>query len=132
VGWCSATDIMDTALDAATAAVAAMWQVATDNEDVRTPAWANDMNERPELRAKLDEVLRPFVTTLAEKLRENDWDCVDESRYFERFPQEMHGHSDSEHRAWLVEMVVDTEGDQQWVDRLAAFNAKTGAQTSGR
>lgn len=132
MGWCSATEIMDTALDAATAAVAAMWQIATDQEDARTPAWANDVNERPELRAKLDDALRSFVATLAERLRAEDWDCVDESRYFERFPQEMLGHSDSEHRAWLVEIVKDSEGEQRWVDALATFNARMGVQTGGR
>jgi hypothetical protein len=123
---------MDTALDAATAAVAAMWQIATDQEDARTPAWANDVNERPELRAKLDDALRSFVATLAERLRAEDWDCVNESRYFDRFAQEMLGHTDSEHRAWLVEMVKDNDAEQKWLDALAAFNAKTGAQTSGR
>lgn len=132
MGWCSATEIMDTALDAATAAVAAMWQIATDNEDARTPAWANDVNARPELRAKLDDALRPFVTTLAEWLRAEDWDCMNESEYFERFPQEMLGQSDSEHHAWLVEKVKDTDGDPKWLDALNAHTARAGVQTRGR
>lgn len=132
MGWCSATEIMDTALDAATAAVAAMWQVASGNENVRTPAYANDLAAQPALQAKLDNALRPFVTTLAGNLHELDWDCEEESRYFLRFPQEMLGFSDSEYRAWLVERVKDSEGDQQWVAMLGQINAKTGAQTSGR
>ena len=132
MGWCSATEIMDTALDAATAAVAAMWQIATDQEDARTPAWANDVNERPELRAKLDDALRSFVATLAERLRAQDWDCVDESRYFDRFAQEMLGHSDSEHHAWLVEKVKDTDGDPKWLDALKTHTARAGVQTRGR
>jgi len=123
VGWCSATEIMDTALDAVEETlVRAYALLGVDPERVTLD----------EVRPGLDEVLRPFVSTLAEKLRENDWDCADESRHFERFSQEMHGHTDSEHRAWLVEMVKDTDGDQKWVDALTAFNAKIGAQTSGR
>lgn len=123
MGWCSATEIMDTALDAAEEVLAKAYEaLGVDEERVTLE----------DVRAELDDALRPFVAKLAEQLRERDWDCVDESRHFERFPQEMLGHSGSEHRAWLVEMVKDTDGDQKWVDALSAFNDKVKEQTSGR
>jgi hypothetical protein len=123
VGWCSATEIIDTALGAVEAGIAAAYEALGVDEERVTLA---------DVRGELDDALRPFVQILAEKLRDNDWDCVDESEYFERFPQEMLGHSDSEHRAWLAEMVKDTDGEQKWVDALSAFNTKTKEQASGR
>lgn len=123
MGWCSATDIMDTALDGAEAAVKAALAAHSDlNADSLGEAY----------RAQVDDALRPFVTTLAERLRNDDWDCVDESRYFDRFAQEMLGHSDSEHHAWLVEMVKDTNGDPKWLHALNEHVARMGAQTRGR
>lgn len=123
MGWCNATEIMDTALDAAEEVLTKAYEaLGVDEERVTLE----------DVRAELDDTLRPFVAKLAEQLREQDWDCVNESRHFERFAQEMLGHSDSEHRAWLVEIVKDSEGEQRWVDALTAFNAKMGAQTGGR
>ena len=123
MGWCSATDIMDTALDGAEAAVKAALAAHSDLS-------ADSLGEV--YRPQVDDALRPCVTTLAERLRAEDWDCVDESRYFERFPQEMLGHSDSEHHAWLLEKVKDTDGDQKWLDALNAHTARAGVQTRGR
>jgi hypothetical protein len=107
MGWCSATDIMDAALEGAERAVTAAWQIASGQEGARTPAFANALNEDPSLRAKLDDVLRPFVVTIAAKLRDGDWDCVDESRYYDRFPQEMHGWTDERYAEHLAEMIAD-------------------------
>jgi hypothetical protein len=120
MGWCSATDIMDAALDAARAAVTAAL--------LNVPLDALPDGERG---GRVTEALRPFVRTLARKLHEQDWDCVDESRYFEDFAQEMHDHTDSEHLAWLVEMIKDTDGDPQWTARLAEHRRKM-EQSSGR
>lgn len=123
MGWCNATEIMDTALDAAEEVLTKAYEaLGVDEERVTLE----------DVRAELDDALRPFVAKLAEQLREQDWDCVNESRHFDRFTQEMLGHSDSEHRAWLVEIVKDSEGEQRWVDALAAFNARMGVQTGGR
>lgn len=122
MGWCSATDIMDTALDGAEAAVKAALAAHSDLS-------ADSLGEV--YRPQVDDALRPFVTILAERLRAEDWDCVDESRYFERFPQEMLGHSDSEHHAWLLEKVKDTDGDPKWLDALKAHSARSGVQTRG-
>lgn len=116
MGWCSATEIMDTALDAAEQYLTKAYELmGVDPERVTLD----------DVRPGLDAVLAPFVTTLAEMLRNNDWDCVDESRYFDRFPQEMLGLNDSEFRAWLVARVAATDGDEEWVSRLAAFIERT-------
>lgn len=100
MGWCSATIIMDAALDAVTASVAAAWQIASGMEDARTPEYVNALNADPELQKKLDDVIRPHVARLARKLHEEDWDCEQDSRYFDRFPQEMLGLDDTGFAEW--------------------------------
>lgn len=93
MGWCSATLIMDAAVSAADAAVSAV----LDDFDVELS------------RGKVDEVLRPFVRTIARKLHDGDWDCVDEADAFDRFPQEMHDFDDVEYERWLVENIAEQE-----------------------
>lgn len=116
MGWCSATEIMDTALDAAEQYLIKAYELmGVDPERVTLD----------DVRPGLDGVLSPFVATIAETLRNNDWDCMDESRYFDRFAQEMLGLNDSEFKAWLVEKVSDSDGDEEWVTRLAAFIERT-------
>jgi len=105
MGWCSATEIMDGAIEAAERYLAAGWQIASGQADERTPAFANALNADPTLRDQLDEVLRPIVATIAEKLREADWDCIDESKYFDRFPMEMQGWTKQEYADYLVEQI---------------------------
>jgi hypothetical protein len=103
MGWCSGTEIIDTAIKAADELlVEAYERLGVDPDRVKLE----------DLRPHLDEVLRPFVSQMAEKLHEGDWDCEDESEYFDRFPQEMLGHTDGTD-AWDV-----------WAGRLAAFTAK--------
>lgn len=109
MGWCSATDIMDAALEGAERAVTAAWQLATDNEHARTPAFANALQADPTLRTKLDDVLRPFVVTIAQMLRDSDWDCTEESQYFDRFRQEMLGYSDDQMITWYREKITETD-----------------------
>jgi hypothetical protein len=96
---------MDTAIEAAERGIAAAWQLASGNDGARTPAYANAMTEDPELRARMDDVLRPFVATIATKLREGDWDCIDESNYFDRFPMEMQGWTKDEYAEHLTEHI---------------------------
>lgn len=123
MGWCSATQIMDTALGAAEKAVTEAFRLVGADPD---PASLEEIGK------KLDDVLRPFVAALARKLHAEDWDCEPDSVYFERFPQEMLEMDDSDFRGWLVEKVGDTDGDQHWADMLTAFNAKTKEQNNGR
>lgn len=125
MGWCSATEIMDTALDAAEKAARAALAAHNNLE----PDEVDPLLE--EHRARLDEALRPFVASLAERLRADDWDCVDESRHFDRFRQEMLGHTDSEHRAWLAERVKDSDGDEKWATALLAHIRKMEAKING-
>lgn len=107
MGWCSATEIMDTAVEAADRAVTAAWQLASGNEGARTPAFANALQADPSLRAKLDDVMRPFVATIAAKLRDSDWDCIEEAGAFNRFRQEMLGYDHRQMAEWYRQQVVD-------------------------
>jgi hypothetical protein len=120
MGWCSATEIMDTALEAAEAAV----EAALDAIE-----WGAQPTRHGE--QLVDDALRPFVARLAAVLRNNDWDCIEESDYFDRFQQEMLGHDDSEHAAYLVEQVKDAadyqSGDlEKWTAKLAEHKRKMG------
>jgi hypothetical protein len=119
MGWCSATDIMDAALNGATKMVAHAWQIASGNEDARTPAFVNALQERPDLRAELDDVLRPFVATIAAKLRDGDWDCIEESDYFDRFRQEMLGYDDGRMLDWYRARISELDDP----DRLREYSA---------
>lgn len=109
MGWCSATDIMDAAVEAADRAVAAAWQIASGSEDARTPALANALNDMPSLRGKLDEVMRPFVASIATQLRSGDWDCIEEADAFDRFRKEMLGLDNSGMEAWYREKIHETD-----------------------
>lgn len=96
MGWCSATEIVDTAITGAIRAVAEAWQIASGMDGARTPEFANALNRDPELQGRLDDVLRPFVRTISRKLNDGDWDCQSDSDYYDRFGQEMHDFSDQE------------------------------------
>lgn len=109
MGWCSATEIMDAAVEAADRAVAAAWQIASGNEGARTPALANALNADPALREKLDEVLRPFVASIAAKLRDGDWDCIEEADAFDRFRQEMLGKGDAQMIRWYRDQLKEQD-----------------------
>lgn len=111
MGWCSATEIMDAAVEAADRAVAAAWQLASGNENARTPAFANALQADPDLRGKLDEVMRPLVAAIAAKLRDGDWDCIEEADAFDRFRQEMLGYDDLRMERWYRERVQDAAAD---------------------
>lgn len=107
MGWCGATEIIDGAIEAAERYLAAGWQIAVGDEDARTPAFANALNADPTLRDRLDEVLRPIVARIAEKLRAQDWDCIDESDYYHRFPMEMQGWTEEQYAENLAEQIRD-------------------------
>jgi hypothetical protein len=109
MGWCSATEIMDAAVEAADRAVAAAWQIASGSENARTPAYANALQDRPSLREQLDEVVRPFVAAIASKLRDGDWDCIEEADAFYRFRQEMLGYDDNGMIDWYRERISESD-----------------------
>jgi hypothetical protein len=107
MGWCSATDIMDAAMAGAEAAVRAVL------EEFAPPG-------SPEaVQAKVDEVLRPYVRTIAAKLRDGDWDCIEESDYFDRFPQEMLGYDDAAFERWLREQLEEGAAHREPEDILS-------------
>lgn len=116
MGWCSATEIMD-------AVVAGAEKAAFDVLDNMGKG-----DEAASWRPTVDAALRPFVATVAEKLRDSDWDCIDESEYFDRFPQEMLGYDDQEYRAYLHKQLRDTDpGEYNYSDlvrKLANIQAK--------
>lgn len=122
MGWCSATNIMDAAVEAATRMTAHAWQVASDNEDAKFPAFAQALRDRPELGDQLDDVLRPFVARIAEQLRDGDWDCIEESEYFDRFRQEMLGYDHDQMVQWYRDQLNESDDHErfaEYAERLA-------------
>lgn len=123
MGWCSATQIMDAALAGAEAAISAVLgvEVHQRNADGSICVSTNVGNPIPEeMQEKVDAALRPFVATIADMLRDGDWDCITESQYYDRFAQEMHGEDDREYANRLVEGLADAhETDRPWwLERL--------------
>src|SRR5687767_12226061 len=90
MGWCSATEIMDWAIQMADDAVA---------EVIDKPV-TDDM------RKQIDDKIRRLVGALARKLHDNDWDCEQDSDYFERFPQEMLGYDSARFAEWVRNELV--------------------------
>jgi len=108
---------MDTALRAAEAAV----------KDV-IEGYAQGNADSASVQARMDEVLRPFVATLAEQLRDSDWDCIEESEFYDRFAQEMQGDNDEEYEERLIEGLreADPVDRRSWVERLNRHHEKMG------
>lgn len=117
MGWCSATEIMDAAVGAAEAVVKSIY-ARIEQDEGTAYEWS----------AREDEELRPFVAAIAAKLRDSDWDCIDESEYYDRFAQEMHGETDREYATRLVEALRDAhETDRpHWLERLNRHYEKMG------
>lgn len=117
MGWCSATEIMDWAIQMADLAL----------EEAFSPAGPDD-----ELRASVDDRIRSRVAALAKKLHDEDWDCEQDSDYFWRFPQEMLGYDDREYAAWLGELLQDETNPERVADIAARLAAVSKAVSSGR
>jgi hypothetical protein len=112
---------MDAAVEAADRAVTAAWQLASDNEHARTPAFANALQADPTLREKLDNVMRPFVAAIAEQLRAGDWDCIEEADAFDRFRQEMLGLDDTQMTYWYRDRLHEADDPEtitKWAHAL--------------
>jgi hypothetical protein len=127
MGWCSGTEIMDTALRAADHLAAAVWAIGYNAGAAGDEADFDEVLKNRQTRARLDDVLRPYVRQIARKLHEGDWDCVDEADEFDRFPQEMYDHDDTEHESWLRARMADAETSEEalaWSYRLKAHTDK--------
>jgi len=96
MGWCSATEIMDAALKAAETAMRAAMQ-AIGGVDLATTTDAQ----------WVDNLLRPFVATMARMLKDGGWDCEEESEYFNRFPQEILGYDHQRYGEFIREQLSD-------------------------
>lgn len=123
MGWCSATEIMDTAIKGAEEAVRAVVETIGDPAGVMS------------FQSTVDEALSPFVRRIATTLRDSDWDCIEESEYFERFPQEMLGKDDKQYRSWLHDQIKDREPDDHdfpdLVVKLKQQNDRMEGKTDG-
>ena len=68
-------------------------------------------------------------------LRDSDWDCIDESEYFDQFPQEMLGMDDRQYRRYLNDSLRDTDPDEygyaELVAKLDALNKKMEEPVNG-
>jgi hypothetical protein len=121
MGWCGATEIMDAAVEAADRAVreavAQVYQQAAVFE-----------REAPEgtpatVLVNVDDVMRPFVRAIADKLRDGDWDCIEEADAFGRFRQEMLGYDDNEMADWYRAQ-LEEQGDPDVLREYAECLAK--------
>lgn len=113
MGWGSAVDIIDLAIKAADDA-------ATEVLNFYGPELGVDPHLGGDLRRDVDNAIRPHVRQLATKLRDNDWDNIEDSDYFERFPREMYGHSDGEHERYLRDRLEKAVLDQP-IERIMAL-----------
>jgi hypothetical protein len=103
MGWCSATSIMDAAVAAADKLVLGTYEALGVDPDRVTVE---------DIQPQLDELMKPYVRSIARQLHEGDWDCIEESDYFSRFPQEMLDHDDQEHERWLREQLEEGVADR--------------------
>lgn len=116
MGWCSATEIMDWAIQMADLAL----------EEAFSPAGPDD-----ELRSSVDDRIRSRVAVLAKKLHDEDWDCEQDSDFFERFPQEMLGYDDRRFEEWVRDELKH-ETDPARTRSLAARLEKLAGASNGR
>lgn len=110
MGWCSATEIMDTALKAAIEAVDSAFRAGAGAGNIPNAV----------LDSMTTETLRPFARAVAKVLHDGDWDCVEESTYFDRFPQELLDMDNDEYEGWLVEQLGDAEAGSEYQIKLTA------------
>lgn len=116
MGWCSATEIMDWAIKMADDAAAEVTRPAAPDGD---------------LRQQIDDKIRPLVAALACKLHNEDWDCEQDSAYFQRFPQEMLGYDDARFAEWVRnELVYEKNPDR--IAMLSGHLQKLAGATNGR
>lgn len=115
MGWCSATEIMDTTVRAVDELLTKAYDwLGVDENRVRLA----------DIQPQLDEALKPFVAAVAKQLRSDDWDCIEESDYFDRFPQEMLGLDDREMETWYRERLAESDDPtavREYSTRLAAL-----------
>ena len=110
MGWCSATEIFDIAIDMLEKVVREFSGPAAGEQSI-TDA--------------VDDLIRNDVRKLAEKLRDSDWDCTDESEYYDRFAQEIEGWSDAEYAEYLANKISeDNDTDGRAYERLLAVRKK--------
>lgn len=100
MGWCSATDIVDSAIEMTDA----VYEI---------PPGLNGENEGW-LRNRVDQIMRPHVRAIADKLRNEDWDCESESQHYERFGPELTGLTDAAFRAKMAND-MDSEEFAHWL-----------------
>lgn len=112
MGYNGGAEVLDAAIDAAMALITA------------TPRVLQKLQDDPIGRLRLDDTLRPFVKVVADALNDADWDTWDESKYFDRFPQEILGHEDDEHLEWLEEQASYFEAGSTWHKELDAFKER--------
>jgi hypothetical protein len=107
MGWCSATEIMDTAVKAAEALSKATLAQVYEQAHVME---RGDGDPQPAtVVIDMDTTLRPFVAKIAEALRDGDWDCIEEADAFDRFRQEMLGYDDDRMIRWFRDQLTETD-----------------------
>lgn len=117
MSWTSATEIMDRAIQAADEAAMAVLRFYGPELGLK-----KDITElQEEEQAVVDEVLRPHVKAISDKLQEQDWEPEgQESVYFDRFAQEMIGYDDNAYEGWLRHQLSEATHEGTPEDILAA------------
>lgn len=105
MGWCSATGIIDAAIDMADT-------IATHAVPLDLPP-----DRQRAIQVRVDRAMREQVRAIAKWLRDEDWDCIDESDHYNRFGPEMHGMTDQEYRAYMAEQ-LDPETFATWLNEV--------------
>lgn len=104
MGWRSAVLVMDAATGAADAAVIAI----LDHYRLELGLRADAAIELAAAERKaVDDAMRPYIATIAERLHEEGWDTEQHADAFERFSQEMLGMDDNAYEGWLRSHLAD-------------------------
>lgn len=113
MGWCNATELVDAVIGALDAAYDAGYvEYAAINGHAVAIRRGGTERERE---------LRSLVRLIATRFRDDDWDCVEESDFYDRFGPELRGETDVEH---VVRQYQTFEDEPlrfvEWLDRFRA------------
>lgn len=120
MGWVGGTPIMDAATRGADRLVAQVWQIASGNEGAKTPAFANELSANPDLREKVDALIRPMVREIASLLDDRGWDSQEEADEFQRFAQEMLGFDDAPFEGFLRHKITEAIQNESGPEEILA------------
>lgn len=129
MGWVGGTPIMDAVTRGVDCLVTQIWQLASGSEGMRTSAFANELSADPELREKVDTLIRPIVREIASLLDDRGWDSQEEADEFTRFAQEMLGFDDIPYEGFLRHKITEAIQNEEEPDEILAAVLRLKAHT---